>query len=568
MKVTSILVENFRGLKHLKLDLDEFTVLIGENNSGKTAVLDALRICLRDLGPRQQIVFDALDFHLPDAAADLTSADPILIEITFSEQSKGEWSDELIRRLNSDNVLQVDGDDLSHVILRVTCKYDPPSQDFAQEWAFLNLDRKPLNAVNQRALSGLQQEVAYFYLQALRDARQHFGESGPFWRPFLKDTQLRDDKKSELEEKIREVNELVVNSHDSFERVQRGLSRVQDVVPLAAGDVVSIEAVPGRIYDMLANARINLGTMGGAKIPVGRHGEGTQSLAVLMLFAAFLEAWPEGSPIIALEEPEAHLHPSAIRALQGLVRDFSGQKLISTHSGDLLAETEIHQIRRLARTREGIRAYRISSDSLSSEEMRKFNYHVRQTRGELLFARCWLLVEGQSESLIFPAAARAMKIDLHREGIRVVEYSQSDAGLLAKIANALGIVWYCVGDRDDRDDRDDRENSTKTKLMEHLDGAKEENRMIFPYEKIEVNLLSNGYEEVYEELMERQNKDRIESTLGQPNYWSEYAKNFPSKRKTRAAAAVAIKMETQDEDQITNEIRDILDKVKSLARGS
>ena len=563
MKVTSILVENFRGLKHLKLDLDEFTVLIGENNSGKTAVLDALRICLRDLGPRQQIVFDALDFHLPDAAADLTSADPILIEITFSEQSKGEWSDELIRRLNSDNVLQVDGDDLSHVILRVTCKYDPPSQDFAQEWAFLNLDRKPLNAVDQRALSGLQQEVAYFYLQALRDARQHFGESGPFWRPFLKDTQLRDDKKSELEEKIREVNELVVNSHDSFERVQRGLSRVQDVVPLAAGDVVLIEAVPGRIYDMLANARINLGTMGGAKIPVGRHGEGTQSLAVLMLFAAFLEAWPEGSPIIALEEPEAHLHPSAIRALQGLVRDFSGQKLISTHSGDLLAETEIHQIRRLARTREGIRAYRISSDSLSSEEMRKFNYHVRQTRGELLFARCWLLVEGQSESLIFPAAARAMKIDLHREGIRVVEYSQSDAGLLAKIANALGIVWYCVGDYDGGGNR-----NKKKKLKRCLDGAKEEDRMIYPYENIEVNLMSNGYEEVYEDLMPHQNKERIESESDQPSYWSEYAKNFPREHKTRAAAAVAIKMETQGGDQITNEIRDILDKVKSLARGS
>ena len=562
MKVTSILVKNFRGLKRLELDLDEFTVLIGENNSGKTAVLDALRICLRDLGPHQRVVFDALDFHLPDAESEPTSADPILIEVTFSEQSKGEWSDRIIQRLNSDNVLQVDGDDLSHVILRVTCKYDPPSRDFVQDWAFLNLGREPLNAIDQRALSGLQQEVPYFYLQALRDAQYHFEESGPFWHPFLKDNQLPDDKKAQLQRIIREVNEIVVNSHDSFKRVQEGLGRVQKVIPLAAGDVVSIEAVPGRIYDMLANARINLGTMGGAKIPVGRHGEGTQSLAVLMLFAAFLKAWPEGSPIIALEEPEAHLHPSAIRALQGLVRDFSGQKLISTHSGDLLAETEIHQIRRLARTGEGIRAYRIPSGSLSSEEMRKFNYHVRQTRGELLFARCWLLVEGQSESLIFPAAARAMKIDLHREGIRVVEYSQSDAGLLAKIANALGIFWYCVGDRDDG------ENNTKTKLMEHLDGAKEEDRMIFPYENIEVNLLSNGYEEVYEELMPRQNKDRIESTPGQPNYWSEYAKNFPPKHKTRAAAAAAVEMETQDEDQITNEIRDILDKVKSLARGS
>ena len=92
--------------------------------------------------------------------------------------------------------------------------------------------------------------------------------------------------------------------------------------------------------------------------------------------------------------------------------------------------------------------------------------------------------------------------------------------------------------------------------------------MIFPYEKIEVNLLSNGYEEVYEELMQRQNKDRIESTPGQPNYWSEYAKNFPRGYKTQAAATVAIKMETQSGDQITNEIRDILDKVKSLARDS
>ena len=51
MKVTNLRIENFRGIKQLNLDLDEFTVLIGENNSGKTAVLDALRICLRDLGP-------------------------------------------------------------------------------------------------------------------------------------------------------------------------------------------------------------------------------------------------------------------------------------------------------------------------------------------------------------------------------------------------------------------------------------------------------------------------------------------------------------------------------------
>ena len=559
MRVTTLHIENFRGIRRLDLDLDEITVLIGENNSGKTAVLDALRLCLRDLGPRRRVVFDALDFHLADAEAEPASAEPIRLEITFSERSKGEWDDTLVRRLNRHNVLQVDDDERSHVILRVTCEYDPASQDFAQDWSFLNLDREPLTTVGERALAGLQREVSYFYLQALRDARHHFGEKGPFWRPFLKDARLPIEKKAELERMIREVNELVVSSHDSFERVDEGLRRVQAVVPLAAGDVVSIEAVPGRIYDMLANARINLGTISGAKIPVGRHGEGTQSLAVLMLFAAFLETWPDGSPIVALEEPEAHLHPSAIRALQRLVRGFPGQKLISTHSGELLAETEIHQIRRLARTEEGIQSYRISPGLLSDEETRKFNYHVRQARGELLFARCWLLVEGETESWIYPAAARAIGTDLHREGIRVVEYRHSDVGLLAKIANALGIAWYCVGDNDDQGKKD------RKKLKNHLRSAEEADRMAFPYRNIEIHLLSNGYEYVYETFMPEQNIARIKSRPEEPDYWSEYAKNLP--HKTRAAAAVAIEMEERGTAGVTAEIRAVLNRVVSLARG-
>ena len=101
MRITTVRILNFRGIRELDLDLGDITVLVGENNSGKTAVLDVLRICLRDLGPRSRVVFEALDFHLADATADPASADPIHIEVTFSEQTTGEWSDELIGRLKS-----------------------------------------------------------------------------------------------------------------------------------------------------------------------------------------------------------------------------------------------------------------------------------------------------------------------------------------------------------------------------------------------------------------------------------------------------------------------------------
>lgn len=354
----------------------------------------------------------------------------------------------------------------------------------------------------------------------------------------------------------------MVRSHDSFRQVRDGLHHVQDVVPLAAGDAVSIEAVPGRIFDMLAKAQINLGSVTGARIPLHRHGEGTQSLSVLMLFTAFLEAWPAGAPILALEEPEAHLHPSAVRALWGLVRDFAGQKLISTHSGDLLAETEVHQIRRLARTPEGIRAFRVPAALLSEEEMRKFNYHIRQARGELLFARCWLLVEGETEVWIYPAAARATGIDLHREGVRVVEYRQTDVGLLAKIANALGIAWYCVGDADTAG------KNTRAQLREHLKGADEKSRMVFPCEDVEIHLLENGYADVYDAFMPERNRARIVGAAGDPGYWSSYSQALPRRAKTRAAAAAAAEMEQRGHDGVTVEIRDVLERAVSLARGA
>ena len=561
MRVTAVRIENFRGIKQLELKFDEITVLIGENNSGKTAVLDALRLCLRDLGPRR-VVFDALDFHLSDADAEPSSAEPIQIEISFSEQKMGEWNDQLIRRLNRNGILQAGDDRRNHVFLRVTCKYDSASQDFAQEWSFLNLDREPLTNVAPQVLAGIQQEVSYFYLTALRDAARHFDASGPFWRPFLQNTQLEVEKKTEIEQKLREVNELVVDSHASFGQVRTALSQVQNVIPLTSGDVVSIEAVPGRMFDMLAKAQIHLGTMTEAKIPVGRHGEGTQSLAVLMLFSAFLKLSPDRDPIVALEEPEAHLHPSAVRALWHLVSNLSGQKLISTHSGDLLAETDIHHIRRLSRTSDGVSAFQVPAGLLSDEEKRKFNYHIRLARGELLFARCWLLVEGETEAWIYPAAARALGKDLHREGVRVVEYSQTDVGLLTKIANALGIEWYCVGD----DDTERR--NTEPKVKANLSGASEADRLVFPYINIEIHLLSNGYDKIYAPFMPKQNLSKIKKQPSDPDYWTEYAKNLPGRAKTRAAADVAVEMEQRGVQGVTKEIRDVLDKVISLAGGA
>lgn len=561
MKLRKVHIENFRGIKNLEFEVRDITVLIGENNSGKTAVLEALRLCLREIGNRGRLVFEPYDFHLKDATAEPSGSDPIRIEISFSEDTPGDWGAELIGRLSRQRILQVDDAGRSQVVLLVTCTFDKTTRDFDQKWHFVNLQGQPLPGVPDSTLGLLQREVAYFYLSALRDAAKHFDAKGQYWRPFLKDSQLSPEKKAEIEAKLREVNDLVVQSHGSFEQARIRLKKLQDVVPMTSEDVVSIEAVPGRLFDMLAKAQINLGTTTGAKVPVGRHGEGTQSLAVLMLFSAFLDTWSSGAPIIALEEPEAHLHPSAVRALWGLVSGINGQKLVSTHSGDLLSEVDIHDVRRLARTSAGIVSFSLAPGVLTPEEARKLNYHVRRVRGELLFARSWLLVEGETEAWIYPAAARALGVDLHKEGVRVVEYSQSDVGLLAKFANSLGIPWYCV--IDDDSGRVKYEAPVKA----NLGAAAESDRLILPYRNAETHLLSNGFDMVYKAIMPAQNFARMTTPIGDPGYWADFLQNLPTKAKTRGAAAVATEMEKRGRKSVTGEIKAVIDKVVALAGG-
>ena len=163
MIVTAVHIRNFRGIKSLDLELGQVTVLIGENNSGKTSVLDALKLCLRELRPGRRVVFDGLDFHLPDSGTEPSSADPIQIEVVFSDQPTEPWSDALVGRLFRAGILQVDEENRNNVRLRVTGRYDPAARDFSQEWEFLDKNGNAVMSGNAAApLAVLQGEVRYY----------------------------------------------------------------------------------------------------------------------------------------------------------------------------------------------------------------------------------------------------------------------------------------------------------------------------------------------------------------------------------------------------------------------
>ena len=555
-------IKNFRGIEALSLWLDDLCVLIGENNSGKSTILDAIRLCLTRNLTRRGAVFEEYDYHLADLSSDPAGSKPIEITLTFQERDKDEWPDDIVGLLG--DAVQTDGEDLKRIILRVTSSF---SSEVA-EHQFLDLSgNKLVRAGNPKLLFDLQRTIPVFYLASLRDAAQEFRARSQFWGPFVRSLELDDDTRDELETALSELNQKVLDQHAAFESVKDRLKETAKLLPLDDNDPVSIEAVPSRVFDILSRTQVNLTSRTGAKIPIVRHGSGTQSMAVMSLFDAFLRSQltdgygEHAEPLLAMEEPEAHLHPSAIKGVGEMLKSLFGQKLISTHSGELLADIPLNKIRRLRRKDGKITVYGIEPDAITEDEQNKLNYHVRTLRANSLFSRCWLLVEGQTEATILPKCAQAMGHDLISEGVSCVEFAGAGIELLIKLAEQLGIEWFLLADGDAQGQR---YVNTARKYLEGRDP--DDHTQLLEHGIMEVFLCMEGFGDIYEGTISDQKRGDVTEAEGTPEYWQQVANAQRNGAKTRNAFAVAERIAENGQGCVPNLLKKVIEDSLSLAR--
>ena len=410
MLLAEVIIKNFRGIEELSLSLDDFSVLVGDNNTGKSSILDAIRICLTYSFTRRGSVFEEYDYYLKDSSAEPTESDPIEITLKFAETHENEWPDEVSQLLP--DAEQVDENNLRSICLRVTSYFDSAIGDFLTDYDFIDLKGEPLpKSDNSRQLNNLRQLTPAYHLASLRDAAKEFRARSQFWEPFVRALEIDSETREELEGALLDLNNKVLEKHTAFDSVKERIKNTTDLMRLGGTDPVSIDVLPSKIFDILSRTQVRIASKTGARIPIVNHGSGTQSLAVICLLDAFLQnqlkkQYGEYSkPLLTLEEPEAHLHPFAIKVVGKMLHEFSGQKLVSTHSGDLLASIPLQKIRRLRRKNGRISVYKIEDDFLTEDEVNKVDYQIRAKRGSLLFSKCWLLVARErAKRCLYPSA--------------------------------------------------------------------------------------------------------------------------------------------------------------------
>ena len=362
MRITRLEIENFRSIRQLVVDLGDTTVFVGPNNAGKSAILDALRIALTRRWGQRGTGFSEYDIHLADDTVDPKTSSGVRIELRSEESKPNEWPDTIAADLG--DIVQLDPITARRsVALRTRCAWSEETGAFEPSWEFLDARREPLAGRSARRinLERFWRYLPVFYLGALRDVGDEFSpRSSQFWGRLLRALEIPPGLESRALRVLDLLNRRLLEADPRLAEIAETLSGATRIAARDRDGGLNLRMVPLKTWDLLSRAEIILRNEPDLPwLPLRHQGQGIQSLSVIFLFQAFVdhllrELYEPGSePVLALEEPETHLHPQAVRTLWRHVSVLPGQKIVTTHSPYFVQHVPFRDLRLVRLTPNG-----------------------------------------------------------------------------------------------------------------------------------------------------------------------------------------------------------------------
>jgi energy-coupling factor transporter ATP-binding protein EcfA2 len=417
MRIERLTVRNFRVFADVSVELDpRITVLVGTNNAGKSTLLDALAAVL---GYRGGLAFAEQDFRSTDASKSARSSPPIHIELVIAPTDGERFAP---GELGPHSAQVTEAGERYYVRLETRWNTDPAVAGLESTLTSLRADGQQLTTLGRFPFSDC---MPLHPFGAERDLRRGLGGRWSDWGRIVAESRPPPEVRIAAMKRLKAASDYLVKNSPGLDKIRDALGEAGTVTGIGAMDV-ALSAAPDDVDELLRQISIELKVPGAQRGFAGeRHGLGTQGallFAVYRLHAGRLCAGrPEVSPVMTIEEPEAHLHPTAQRALGTALTKLPGQVIMTSHSPEMINA----QVRPI-----------LLRNSRGTAEVRQSKWDgTIAANPRALFARCLLVAEGL-EALALDTSARALGFSLHERGIEVID---------ARGQGSITTVWKVFG---------------------------------------------------------------------------------------------------------------------------
>jgi putative ATP-dependent endonuclease of OLD family len=455
-------IENFRcfgcGDKSFDIDFQPgLTALVGENDSGKTAVIDAIRFVLGTTDQEWLRVEDN-DFY--------ETSENISIKCRFEGLSLEEKST-FIEYLTY-------GEAEEKITLTIVWEADKSAREIhgrpyhKVEWNTGDDGQGPSLDQNAKVL------LCATYLRPLRDAEQVLSAGrGSRLAQILNNSeaiknngssQFDLDSEDDLRAQIKNLNvlgisdllnqllkkqEAICSEKEGIDKNLKELELINESLKSTLGIGNEKASPDSKRLQLLEKLDLKLDAF-------GKSGLGSENLLFMACELILLGQAKEENKLLLIEEPEAHLHPQ--RQLQVMQRLLERSKndgiqiIITTHSPNLASVIPLDNLVLI----HDARAFPLNKDQtlLSGSDYSFLQRFLDVTKANLFFAKAVLIVEGDAENILIPALAHALEKDFTRHGVSIVNVGGVGLGRYARIfmrrdgMYPLNIPVACITDMD------------------------------------------------------------------------------------------------------------------------
>ncbi len=450
LHISRVQIKNFRNFSNLDIPLNQSCVLLGENTAGKSNFLYALRLVLDSSLPDSARFLRPEDFF-DGLATPLGETIHVAVELSGFEDDVGAKA----------------------ILAKYLVSAEPPVARLVYEFRPRQSleDRLPENVEEYEFVlfGGLKDAhvdydvrnyIQFTILPALRDAESELSNwrRSPL-RRLLEQLSLPPKRLAKITKALDEVSQTLLKVPEMGGLAADIQTRSDEMIGGLHGVETSLALASNDPKQLLRSVKLLVDGAKGRQI--SETSLGTANVLLLALLLQETESKIRRkqlvSLILAIEEPEAHLHPHLQRVIFRYFLRRNHAVLVSSHSPHIASVAPIKSLVVLTKEgRGGTKAYAASRLALEDWEEHDLERYFDVTKAEMAFAKGVVLVEGIAEQFLIPAFAsnvrlpKGERVDLDRLGISVCSVHGTDFAPYVKLLGnkGLNIPFVLITDGD------------------------------------------------------------------------------------------------------------------------